>query len=146
MRKRASFYKGNKFYIIHSSSKVINGFNIATEPYFKLDITSPLSDVVRKLLEAMRASKEGLPNPTNWNEFQKEYLKNIGLRSHKDLYKGYIFCDIFEENEKILITPTVNKGIDGGFSYLPDKTVQISSNKSIDEICDALKKAIDACE
>ena len=138
------FVKTGK-YLIYSNSKVEMGASIATEPFIKLEASTPLDEIVRQIQYAMSCSKSNLPNPKDWSSFNKEYLQAIGLKSNSDLYKNTISVGALLKDETIIFTPMINNGAKG-FVNVPDGKIEIPASGSIEEISQALQEAFNRCK
>jgi hypothetical protein len=144
---QASVFKFNKTgkYLIYCNSMVEMGVSIATEPFIKLEALTPFDEIVCQIQYAMSCSKTNLPNPTDWNSFNKKYLQAIGLKSTNDLYKDTICVGALIKDDIITFTPMINNG-SKGFVNVPNEKIEISANSSIEDISQALKHALDMCK
>ncbi len=144
---QASVFKFTKTgkYLIYSNSKIVMGASIATEPFIKLDANTSIEEVTKQALYALSCSKTNLPNPKDWSSFNKEYLRAIGLKSNKDLYKNTISLGVAKMDNVIIFTPMINNG-SNGFVNVPDEKIELSLDSSEVDLSKALKKALDKCK
>jgi hypothetical protein len=144
---QASVFKFTKTgkYLIYSNSKLEMGASIATEPFIKLDASTPIEEVTKQILYALSCSKTNLPNPKDWATFNKEYLQAIGLKSNKDLHKNTISLGVSRMDNVIVFTPMINNGANG-FINVPDGKIELSFDSSDADLTKALKEALDKCE
>ena len=90
-----------------------------------------------------------VPDPKNWSEFSKEFLKKTALKSSKELNKETTFCCVIrKENESIIFTPTEKgKKTGEGFSHKrKEDTITVSYKAPAEEIAQALEIALSKCE
>ncbi|MEZ2442812.1 contact-dependent growth inhibition system immunity protein [Chitinophaga sp. RCC_12] len=144
--RRAAIFKFADRYVIHSDSTSVDGFGIATDPYITISQGSAMEDIARSLLFAMDASKTNVTIDVRSKDFLKEHLKLMGLKNRNELYKDTICCSVYEKDNKIVLMPSNNMGPTGGFTYPPEKRVEIASTASTEEICTALVEALSRCE
>jgi len=138
------FVKTGKIFI-HSLSQIQMGVSIGTEPYIWLDKNASQEDIVSGLIVAMSQTKSGLPNPTDWASFSKEFIKAIGLTKQSDLYKGSILVGVVHKDGVISFRPMTNNG-SKGFVNVPQSEIQLPDTASIEELGTALEAAFNKCE
>lgn len=143
--KRASIFKFEDRYVIHSDSTVVDGYGIASDPYITISLVSTMAEIVRSLLFAMDASKVNVVFDPRSKTFLKEHLKFMGLKTHRSLYTNSICCHVYEKDGMIVLMPSDNLGLSGGFSYSPGEKLKINSDASTEEICSALVEALSRC-
>jgi hypothetical protein len=145
--ERVALYKLKKKgkYLIHAISRVQMGAGIASEPFVWVDELTPLHEIVKEINYALKQTKTGLPNPTDWKEFENFFLKNIGLKKQSDLYKDSIHVIIVKRDGVIFFTPTKNQG-SRGFINVSKENIEISENADIEEVSKALEEALYKCE
>ena len=138
------FTKKNKF-LIHSLSKIEMGGSIASAPFIWIVGDDSLNKVAEQLKYVLSKSETGLPNPLNWGESAKNFLKNIGLKKHSDLYKNTLHVGVLKKGNIIYFTPMKNLGSEG-FINVTAPEITINENCIIEEIAHALQGAFDKCE
>ena len=108
--KTGSIYKiKNKGYIIFGSSTTVGGFSIASEPFINIPEDKVNSDIIANAIKASLCNDDTkkVPDPTNWPEFNKKFLQNIGLKSLKELDSPTTKCVSISENKgEIFFLPT----------------------------------------
>lgn len=144
--RQASIFKFDDKYVIHSDSTSVDGFGIASDPYITISPVSAMEDIARSLLFAMDASKTNVIIDVRSKTFLKGHLKFMGLKSRNELYTNSICCSVYEKDNKIVLMPSNNMGPTGGFTYPPEKRVEIASTASIEEVCSALVEVLSSCE
>jgi|GEM_PF-958711 len=147
--KAASIFKLSHGYIIHSSSRTIDGLSLASSPYITLDNVATIEEVVKNILVALEASKQGVPRPQDWTKFNKDYYNSIGLKSGKELEnKNVKYCSIRLDNNTIFFTSSRHADPpDRGFLLKPkEEAVSVSIDAGIEQIGNALADAFSKCE
>ena len=147
--RKASIYKKTETYIIHGQSKAASGFNVASTPYFNIPLAQANTD---KIVHAIKESlcnddSKRVPDPQDFREFEKEYLKSIGVRSMKELESNSQFVLICNNGQVLTFIPSYLIGKPGKGFYFKNKseTVQIDSDASDRDIMAALTLAFDKC-
>lgn len=148
---RAIIYKINKKgYLLHSNKKTVSGFSLASEPFIQISEAEANIDTITIAIKKVLTvdSEERVPDPKNWSDFSKEFLKKSRLRSSKELYKKSNFCCLIRrENENIIFTPTQHeKKIEGGFSHKNKEEITVSYTASDAEIFLMFGLALSKCE
>lgn len=143
--KHITIYKSERQYIIHSDSYTTAGVLLASEPYFKLDISVTPFELISHIKQALQASSENIPHPTNWDGQASQYAQVIGC-SMKKLHKDFMHCSLQEDDKFITIDPSLNKGSKGGWIGIKNKKVTINKTASDTEIYQAIELAFAACE
>lgn len=125
MVKKASIFKLPDYYIVHSSNTTTVGYSIASEPYLRVKINAPLSDITEAVIKALNDSKTGVYDNARKDD-TTEYLGYMGFKSMKELHKNSIHCFVYEKEDKIYFLPTVNSGSRQGFTHLPEKKLLLT--------------------
>ncbi|MBI1767136.1 MAG: hypothetical protein HYR67_02035 [Bacteroidetes bacterium] len=146
--KRASVikFKRTQDFLLHSTSTMIEGGGINTEPYIRLEASVANEDLFKNLMTVLDASKMGVPRPKDFDKSLKQYLNAVGLRDHEDLYKDSVCVIVVNRNGTVSFFPSRNEGMKGGFAILPADKVEIPEKSNIDEVVQALLKAIEKCK
>lgn len=148
----ATIYKINKKgYLVHADRKAVSGFRIASEPFIQLseddaDVNA-ITDAIQASLNNDDAKR--VPDPKNWGEFNKEYLRKTGLKSLKELHKPTTkSISISKEEDKIIFTPTqpAEKPDEGFLHKGKDEAVIVPVTASNQDIIEALELAFSKCE
>ena len=145
--KRASIIKFNtdNRYILYSISTLKQGGGISSEPNIKLEGPATNENLFKNLMTALNRSKVGV-NENHSSESLKVFLKAFGLQKHEDLYNNSICISVVSRDGVISFFPTQNKGIDNGFDILLEAKIDISENKSPEEIVNALMDGLSRCK
>lgn len=136
--------KQNK-YLVHSLSRLQMGASVASGPFVWLDGSALLSEVVEQMKEALNNCNAGLPNPTEWQEQAKEFLKKTGLKKQSDLYKDSVLVKVHEKRGVLIFTPMKNQG-SKGYINVSKETIEVSAKASTEKISKALEEALNKCE
>lgn len=150
----AAIYKINKKgYLLHADRKAVSGFRLAWEPFIRIpesDFTAnTMAYAIKEVIKASE-NEERVPNPKNWLENGKQFLKNTGLKSLKELdATSTKYCGIGKGHNNIVFTPTKHaeapdKGFVNKSKNEPNITVPFSA--SDEEIVQALELALSKCE
>lgn len=150
----ASIYKiSKKGYLLHADRKAVSGFRLAWKPFIRISEKDFTDDVVvNAIKEVLKESsnEERVPDPKNWSENSKQFLKDIGLKSLKELEAFTTkYCSIGKDNDKIVFIPTKHAEMpDKGFvnKSKGEHNVIISIDASNEEIAQALEVALNRCE
>jgi hypothetical protein len=147
-QKSATLYKfkKRKKFLIHSVSTIDMGAGIASEPYIWMEEAAGLDNIVEQILFALNNSKSGLPNPSSWAAFGREFLKSAGLKSSKELHDNVASVGILEVNEKLIFTPTANLGFRKGFTNVTKEKTEVDLRKGTAAVVLALEEALSKCE
>jgi hypothetical protein len=149
--KTASIYKrSNKGYILFGLSKTVSGFRIASEPFFNISEkeASPMviANAIKKSL--VNDDTQRVANPKNWSEFNKTFLKKIGLKSLKELDNQETkLVTIKEDGNNIIFEPNRfhDKPSTGFISLDKDDSIKISNETTDDEIIKAYEFVLTKC-
>src|SRR5690349_17853763 len=86
--------------IVRPESLTVMGLHMVTLPFFKIKWSSTFAiEKLNILNQAFKECKTNLPVPKNPNEFSNSLLKEIGLKSYKEFYKGGYHCSIKFDSE-----------------------------------------------
>ena len=147
----ASIYKIKKAsYIIHGQSKTISGFRVASEPYYNISEKEATPDVLANAIKASLNNNDdkSLHNPKDWKKFEKDLLKQIGLKSMKELDSpSNKNVSVEKDGSEIIFTPSRPAEKPGkGFLYKdPSQSIKINVDASTHDIIDALEFALIKC-
>jgi len=140
----------NKGYIVFGEIKTVSGFGIASEPYFNISDTEATVD---NIVNAIRASlcnddNKRVPNPQDWKQFNKDFLKKIGLKSLKELDNHLNKNVVITEKEmKITFIPSrpAEKPNTGFLHKGKTESIEISVTASNQEIMEAYEAVLKKC-
>ncbi len=149
----AAIYKINKKgYLLHANRKAVSGFSVASEPFIQIAESDADANIITDAIKAVLNNDDSkrVPDPKNWAEHSKEFLKKAGLKSSKELNNlTTIYCGIEKKDGNIIFTPTrhAEKPDEGFVNKSKDEpdivTPLVASNQ---EIMEALKLAFSKCE
>ncbi|MDO6430216.1 hypothetical protein Q4E93_06455 [Flavitalea sp. BT771] len=131
--------------MIHALAKIKMGARIASEPFIWLDNTANSDELVGHILSALRDEKKVSPNPANWSDHAKEYLRKIGLNKEKELYDGSKYVQIVKQGKIISFCPTINLP-KGGFTNISPQKIAVAEDDDVIKIKLALEDAFNLCE
>jgi hypothetical protein len=150
--KTASIYKRpNKGYLVFGQSKTVSGIRIASEPFIKIAENEGDVNAIASAIKASLSNDDSqrVANPQNWNEFNKDFLKKIGLKSPKELDNPDTkLVAISDDGNYITFKPMrFQVKPDRGYLNLnEDETVNIVNTASNDDIVTAYKLALSKCK
>ena len=150
----AAIYKiKKKGYLLHADRKTITGLRLAWQPFIQISESDFAVDIiVNAIKEVIKGSEneERVANPKNWSENSKEFFKNMGLKSPKELYAATTkHCGIGKENGNIIFTPTKHaEPPDQGFvnKSKNEPNIIVPYTSSDEEIFQAFELALSKCE
>ena len=138
--KSATVYKrGNALYF-QSSSKTTAGVWIATAPFFKIEIDVTSSAKGEAILQALHASQEGVPHPTNWAGILTPLLELAGVKSWATFMKNATYVGLKSDGTQLKLIPYRNLGSKDGFEPVPTEAVDLSCQATPEQIGIALEK------
>jgi CDI immunity protein len=150
----AAIYKvKKKGYLLHADRKTTTGLRLAWQPFIQIHESDFAVDTIANAIkEVIKESEneERVANPKNWSENSKQFFKNMGLKSPKELYAATTkHCGIGKENGNIIFTPTKHAELpDQGFvnKSKDEPNIIVSLTASNQEITEALELAFSKCE
>lgn len=150
----ATIYKiEKKGYILHADRKAVSGFRLAWEPFIRISDNDFSPDIVtNSIKEVIIASEkeERVANPKNWSENSKQFLKNTGIKSLKELYAITTkHCGIDKKDDNIIFISTKHaEPPDQGFvnKSKDEPNIIVPYTASNEEIFQALVLALSKCE
>lgn len=146
----AAIYKiWKKGYLLHADRKAVSGFKLAWDPFIYISEGDYNANVmVNAIKEVIKQSEneERVPNPKNWAENSKQFLKKTGLKTMKELDADSTkYCGIDGSNDSIIFTPTKHAELpDRGFvnKFKTETNIIDSSSASDYEIFEAFEFAL----
>jgi hypothetical protein len=140
--KAATVYKRGDALYLHSSSKTTAGVWIATAPVTKVDNDTTASAKGKAILAVIKASQEGVPHPTNWNELIDPLLELAGVKSWATFMKNAACVGIESDGERLMLIPNQNLGPREGFEPVLAGAVDLPCQATLDEIGAALERLL----
>lgn len=150
----AAIYKiSKKGYLLHADRKAVSGFSLAWKPFIRMSENDFTPDLIANAIkEVIKESEyeERVPDPKSWSENSKQFLKDTGLKSLKELDSASTkYCGIDKNNNNIIFTPTKHAELpDKGFinKSKDEPNIVVSYSASNQEIAAALELAFSKCE
>jgi hypothetical protein len=150
----AAIYKiSEKGYLLHADRKAVSGFRLAWKPFIRISENDFTADVMANAIkEVIKESgiEERAPDPKNWSENSKQFLKDTGLKSLKELNAFTTkHCGIDKDNGNIVFTPTKHaEPPDQGFvnKSKDEPNIIIPITASNEEITQAFELALSKCK
>jgi len=136
------FFFPDAIYIV-AAARTVPGFEIDSEPVFKLDRRSPplcLGDAVLSALKAYRMDVAP-PGPSSKNI--SPFLKQTGKKSWKQLEKTALHARVSLDGATMQIIPTERDARLGGYSHRPDLACECSLDAQ--DIGTTLLRALEQC-
>jgi hypothetical protein len=127
-RQCAIAYKRGDQVFIHGSSKTTGGVWILQPPVLEAGMCDN-ARLSRCLVEAMDSSREGIPHPATFSGVFDPILDVAKVATWNSFTEGVLCVGISVENGRMHFVPTRNLGPQGGFGYLKDKQISISSTE-----------------
>lgn len=150
----AAIYKiEKKGYLLHADRKTTTGVRLAWQPFIQISESDFAVDVIANAIKDVvneSENEERVANPKNWSENSKQFFKNMGLKSPKELYAATTrHCGIRKDNGNIVFTPTKHserpaQGFENISKDEPD--ISIPYTAPDEEVTQAFELALSRCE
>jgi hypothetical protein len=98
------------------------------------------------IFEALDASHEAVPHPTNWNGLLSPLLELAGVKSWATFMRSAKCLNVEAEDERLTIIPQRNLGPKEGYESLSEKTIEFPLGSRPEEIGAALEEAFARCQ
>ena len=134
--------------VIHATAITRAGFQVAKEPYFSIEVPSQHEEIGKAVRQALDSHQIGIENPSNGREFQKAFLKGVGVKSNAALQRAAVQCDVLERENELNFFPTHNGGTTGdqkGYSPLNDHIKIIPRDSDDGVVGKALLDCFERC-
>lgn len=141
--RSAKAYRRNGKWLFHTDCKTTAGVWIAAAPFLCSD-DAP-AELGMCLAQVLNSSVEGIPHPTQWNNFFKPILELAGVKSWNTFVKGAVLVGIESDADEITLTPHRTLGPKEGFEPIHDGSVRLLANSSASELGTALSEVIGNC-
>jgi hypothetical protein len=150
----AAIYKiSKKGYLLHAERKAVSGFGLAWKPFIRISEIDYTPDIMANAIKEViieSENEERVPDPKNWSENSKQFLKNTGLKSLNELHVVTTkYCGIDKDKNNIVFTPTKHADPpDQGFvnKSKDEPNIIVSYTASNEEIAKAVEFALSKCE
>ncbi len=146
--KRAGAYKRERKIFLDPLSKTTMGLWIDTSPLIVVDETEPPSIIGKHVRELLRHSREGVPHPTDWDNVDRAFLKEVGAKSWSTFAKTALSCTMDFDGDQFVFRPYRRGGPKDNYAFFPieDRKMTISLDATDEELGLLLEKAFEACE
>jgi hypothetical protein len=125
MKQRATVFLRRGRLFIHSTSITTSGVGIATEPFIALSIDNDPEAIGMAVMEALNASHEKFPHPTNWKGILDPLLKAASCKTWHTFANKAECCELLRENDFLTIIPTHRRSEDDSFEHLASESVML---------------------
>jgi hypothetical protein len=140
--RAATIYKRANALYLYPSSRTTAGVWIAIPPFVKVDTHTAASVKGEAILQAIEASKDGVPHPTNWNGLIDPLLELSGVKSWATFMKSAVCVSLHSDGARLKLIPNRNLGPKGGFEQVLASTVELSYQATPEEVGVALEKLL----
>lgn len=114
MKKAISYLRGQRVFT-HASSKTTAGVWVLELPVLVAD-AADVETLGRQVVQALNASKEGVPHPVSWKGIFDPVLELAGIKSWATFVKSARCVGIECTSEEVSFISTENLGASGGFN------------------------------
>jgi len=114
---------------------------LACDPYLSIDASASDAEVGAALLRVL-AEARLTPVPTDHKAEQQKILRTAGVRSWSMLSEG-AYCSVTQKPHQISILPSHSES--RGFSHLPDLTIHIADDSTLEQVGKALREGFQRC-
>jgi hypothetical protein len=141
-RRSAGVYQHPTELILHAYRRSQAGFCVACKPIVRLSTTPTVEEIGNALRDVLNHFETGRPDPADWKEFRREFLRASGFKSWKALEGiGVRSCWIEENDRSIVFTPLRNggnKGNKAGFQPFGREPPRITANAPVQDVGEML--------
>lgn len=116
--KLANIFQRAGAFLIHPSSRTTDGVWILESPCVRLRIDVSDETLGQTVLAQLKASRTGVPHPTDWKSVARPLLDAAEVRSWSTFTKGTLSVKVMADGDIVQVTPTANLGARGGFEEL----------------------------
>lgn len=122
MRQAASIYQKPTGFILQAQAPVGRAW-LAAEPVLHLPITASAEELGKALLTVIRSEQAQAPWPADWQEFGKQNLRRLGLKTLRQLHSDCKYCHVTLEDGNAQIVPSANEKT--SFAHLAEQTLVV---------------------
>jgi len=116
MKRAISYLRGNRVFT-HASSKTTSGVWVLEPPASVAEV-SDQKLLGQQVMQALDASRAGIPHPTSWRGIFDPILQLAGVKSWSTFVKSARCVEIELEAERLAYLATENLGAEGGFNTI----------------------------
>ena len=130
--------------LIATEDKTVVGYSIATPKITKLLADATAVSIGQSVRKHLSLSKTGVPAPTDFRAMYQDFLNAAGFKNAKAHHKAARHLSIYQKDQEIIITPTINGGATGKNSgFLGSKDIPpifVSTSVSDKELGENVKE------
>lgn len=131
--------------LIATEDNTVVGYSITTPNITKLPVDAATEIIGQTVRRHLSLSKTGVPVPTDFKAMYQDFLNAAGLKSAKAHHKAARHLSIYQKDQAISITPTINGGATGkerGFLGSKDMPpIEVNASISDKELGEQIKVA-----
>jgi hypothetical protein len=103
--RRGAIYRKTDLLVVHPTHESVQGFALAGAPVLKVALPATDAEIGETIRRALAGWRHGVPHPTHWPTFGKEFLQVAGFRSWKALQDGALYCVFREDAGNLCFQP-----------------------------------------
>lgn len=142
MEKLAGVYVFKEKIVLISNSQLKMGIWFTNESHIKLAINCSDTEIVTALNTILEASKQGVDNISNIKDINKAFLKNLGVKSFKELHEKTHYFSVFSNEDFLIWELAANLGSKKGFALISNATIKINQKSIISVIAATFNLAV----
>jgi hypothetical protein len=147
MTKLAEVYERDSEWYIQPSSKTTTGLWIATPPLIQLNKHDPRPRKGEAVMEALNASRHGVPVPADNEDLVGPMLALAGVKSWSVFVKKAKCVGLELENNRLTLMPhRPMPRSKGALEGIPEQALVLPADASPEEIGAALEEAMSRCQ
>jgi hypothetical protein len=141
-KRCASVYRRKGKLLIASSSQTSGRYGLWIEagPHLVAEVSESQREIGEKVLEALKASRQGEPYPSDPEQLAAPLLKRAGVHSWSTFIKGVVQCHVEEEGKEMRFIPSTKDG--GGFVPRAHEAVTVALPTDPERLGEALLEAL----
>jgi hypothetical protein len=146
--KRATVYVRELDLLFHCDNLTVDGVWIIGTPVRAMSAEAKPEDIGREVRTALNASKQNVPQPSDWSAVATPLLAVAGVKAWSSLLKASSICLVAADEHRLTLTPTRNGGATGpdrGFHELSSAQLEIPLAAVDRDLGDAIVTAASRC-
>lgn len=144
--QNAAIYLRRGKYLLQPYFQATSGIHLGGEPVTVLESHVADEELGRGLLQALSASKTGVPLPADWSQVVRHEQLAAGVRSWASFVRGTSYCSAERDDSRIHLLPSRNAGSREGFIHLPAVALSLERGTSPAQLGVAIRAALMRCE
>lgn len=138
----ATFYPDQ--ILIVTDDKTVVGYSIVTTTMTKLPIDAAADTIGQTVRKHLSSSRTDVPAPSDFKARYQAFLNSAGFKNAKAHHKGGRHLFIYQKDQAVIITPTINGGATGkkrgflGSKHIP--SIQVSASIGDEELGERIKE------